>query len=203
MQNCGNQRRREEGNPVPQITLCNVTSSFSLGSSLNIEEIHRIFPRSIFDRKIYGQNAVVLKREKPKMTFLIWKTGKVVCTGAKSIDDARRSVDYLHKILTRAGIAVEKRTEAKIHNLVATTDLGRNVDIEKFLQNIDGQISVMYEPEQFPAAILKIPVNVDTEVTILLYGTGKLVCVGSRTLEYVKDAIAILVSKLKQTRSIP
>lgn len=186
------------------ITICNVTSSFSFGSSLNIKKIHETFPRSIFDKKVFGQNVVVLKTENPKMSFLIWKTGKIVCTGARSIDDAKRSADYLHDILRDAGINVKKKTEAKINNIVATTALGGEVALEKIMQNINknSEIHIIYEPEQFPAAIIKIPVGEDTKVTILLFSTGKLVCVGSRNIENVKRAIRFLVSKMKETKSV-
>ena len=95
-------------------------------------------------------------------------------------------------------------TKAKIHNIVVTTELGKKVYLETFLRGINKnrKIQVMYELEQFPAAIIRFRLDVDTKVTILLYATGKLICVGSRNMQNVFRAIEYLVSMIKQVGSV-
>ena len=189
----------------PSITIQNVVASFSLTPiPLDLEKIHNAFRReSIWDEATFNYGVVVLRVEEPKMSFLIYQTGKVICTGAKSERDARRSDNYLIRRLRSAGFNVEKRTSAKIHNIVATADTSFEVDIEEFLHDISSEkgFKTIYEPEQFPAVIIKLTITRNDKATVLLFGTGKLVCVGLKDHQSIRVAIESIVSKLKPCSS--
>jgi len=122
---------------------------------------------------------------------LIYHTGKIVCTGSKTLEKAERSDKYLLGQFQKAGITAQLKTKAKIQNIVATTALKKPIDIEELLTRMQKrkQIHVTYEPDQFAAAIIKFLLNHDKEATILMFGSGKLVCVGLTDLEQVRSAI--------------
>lgn len=187
----------------PSITIQNVVASFSLTPTpLDLEKIHYAFKKeSIWNEATFNYGVVVLRVKKPKMSFLIYQTGKVICTGAKSERDAQQSDEYLIRRLRRAGFNVKKKTSAKIHNIVATANTGMEVDMEDFLYNVSTVegIQIIYEPEQFPAAIIKFPITRNDKATILLFGTGKLVCVGLKDSKFTQKAIEIVTSKLRLT----
>jgi transcription initiation factor TFIID TATA-box-binding protein len=83
----------------------------------------------------------------------------------------------------------------KIENVVASTSLGVAVKLEKLVANLDG---VEYEPEQFPGLVYRID---DPRVTFLLFGSGKIICTGGRSINDVKRVVSKADKKLKNIKS--
>jgi transcription initiation factor TFIID TATA-box-binding protein len=83
----------------------------------------------------------------------------------------------------------------KIENVVAPTSLGVPVKLEKLVDNLDG---VEYEPEQFPGLVYRID---DPRVTFLLFGSGKIICTGGRSINDVKRAVSKADKKLKNIKT--
>jgi len=83
----------------------------------------------------------------------------------------------------------------KIENVVASTSLGVPVKLEKLVSNLDG---VEYEPEQFPGLVYRID---DPRVTFLLFGSGKIICTGGRSINDVKRAVSKADKKLKNIKT--
>jgi transcription initiation factor TFIID TATA-box-binding protein len=188
---------------MPQIKVQNVVAAFAFKTELDLERIHRLFAKECFfetlsDRR-FNFRLVALRIKEPSMSFLIYKTGKVVCTGAKTIKDAEQSAGYLLYRLRKAGLNIQLKTNAKVENIVATTDLNTSIDLEKFMNKTrkERQFYVIYEPEQFPAAIVKFPVVQGSEATVLLFHSGRLICVGLATYSHIQKAIELLISKLR------
>jgi transcription initiation factor TFIID TATA-box-binding protein len=82
----------------------------------------------------------------------------------------------------------------KIENVVASTSLGVPIKLEKLVSNLDG---VEYEPEQFPGLVYRID---DPRVTFLLFGSGKIICTGGRSINDVKRAVSKAGKKLKNIK---
>jgi transcription initiation factor TFIID TATA-box-binding protein len=82
----------------------------------------------------------------------------------------------------------------KIENVVASTSLGVPIKLEKLVDNLDG---VEYEPEQFPGLVYRID---DPRVTFLLFGSGKIICIGGRSINDVKRAVPKADKKLKNIK---
>jgi transcription initiation factor TFIID TATA-box-binding protein len=187
---------------MPQIKIQNVVATFRLGRKLDLDRIRKAFADECFfetlDNRMYSFRVVALRIRKPKMTLLIYRTGKVVCTGAKSLKDAEQSADCLLDRLRRVGLNIQVEKKAKIQNIVATSDLKTPIDIERFTVKTkkERQFHVIYEPEQFPAAIVRFPIVQGSEATVLIFNSGKLVCVGLSTYGHIQKAIEFLISKL-------
>ena len=109
----------------------------------------------------------------------------MISVGTRSIEEAIRELNLVAKALKA------DMTEPKILNIVATADLGLEVDLES-ISSIR-EIKAIYEPEQFPGAIIKISMGEVNMATILLFASGKLICVGLKNLEYIKEAIEKLL----------
>ena len=112
---------------MTNIKIQNVVATFSLNNTINLEKIREAFFNECFfetlQDKRYTFRVVALRIRKPRITLLIYRTGKVVCTGAKTIEDARQSADYFIKRLRKLGFTATKKLEAQIQNIVATADL--------------------------------------------------------------------------------
>jgi transcription initiation factor TFIID TATA-box-binding protein len=187
---------------IPKMEIRNVVVAFSFEPPLDLEKIREIFTKECFFETIrderYTFRVVALRTEKPRYTFLIYRTGKIVCTGSKNIDEAQRCDEYLLKRFLTAGINTKIKTKAEIQNIVATANLKNPIDIEKLVTDLqkDKQTRIIYEPEQFPAAIIKLPINQTTKATILLFSSGKLVCVGLKTITEIFKVSEKLIQKL-------
>jgi transcription initiation factor TFIID TATA-box-binding protein len=135
---------------------------------------------------------LVFRIKRPKTATLIFNSGKMVCTGAKSEKEARRAVMKVVKELKKGGIIIISKPELKIQNIVASASLGGMVDLEKAAYTLD---RTMYEPEQFPGLIYRMDVP---KVVILLFASGKLVCTGAKQEQDVYDAVQKLHGLLEE-----
>jgi transcription initiation factor TFIID TATA-box-binding protein len=126
---------------------------------------------------------LVFRLKRPKTATLIFNSGKMVCTGAKSEEEARRAVMKVIKELKKGGIIIISKPELKIQNIVASVSLGGVIDLEKAAYTL---AKTMYEPEQFPGLIYRMD---EPKVVILLFASGKLVCTGAKKEQDVYDAV--------------
>jgi transcription initiation factor TFIID TATA-box-binding protein len=126
---------------------------------------------------------LVFRLKRPKTATLIFNSGKMVCTGAKSEIESRRAVMKVVKDLKKGGIIIISKPELKIQNIVASASLGGMIDLEKAAYTLG---KAMYEPEQFPGLIYRMDVP---KVVILLFASGKLVCTGAKKEQDVYDSV--------------
>lgn len=107
----------------------------------------------------------------------------MVCTGAKSEDQARKAVQEVVRRLKKGGIPIKNEAEIEIQNIVASANLGGKVHLEEAARQLPKS---MYEPEQFPGLIHRMA---DPKTVILLFASGKLVCTGAKRESEVYRAV--------------
>jgi transcription initiation factor TFIID TATA-box-binding protein len=139
---------------------------------------------------------LVFRLKRPKTATLIFNSGKMVCTGAKSEKEVRRAVMKVVKELRKSGIIIIGKPELKIVNIVASASLGGRVDLERSAYSLG---RTMYEPEQFPGLIYRMD---EPKVVILIFASGKLVCTGAKKEDDVHEAITKLHKKLEEDELI-
>jgi transcription initiation factor TFIID TATA-box-binding protein len=137
---------------------------------------------------------VVYRMKKPRASFLIFSTGKSTCTGTASEKDAREAIDNMLKLLKDMGINV-KIPKIEIQNIVASTKLDTRFDIDKMAFDLENS---EYEPETFPGLVYKM----EGSVTFLIFSTGKIVCVGARSIKDIKESFDRLVKKLRKIKAL-
>ena len=99
----------------------------------------------------------------------------MVCTGAKSEKQARSVVNKVVRELKNNGIIILNKPKTVIVNMVASGDLGLQVDLEIAADVLE---NVMYKPEQFPGMVVRMS---DPKVVFLVFATGKCVCTGAKS----------------------
>ncbi len=125
----------------------------------------------------------MLRLNKPKTATLIFSSGKMVCTGAKSESEVYKAVKNIIKLLKSHGIEIKGEPIIEIQNIVASANLKALVDLEKAAYLLE---NAMYEPEQFPGLIYRMK---SPRVVLLIFSSGKIVCTGARKEEEVKEAV--------------
>lgn len=161
---------------------------------MNLEKIAERVPHAEYSPEQFP--GLVLRIPKPKTATLIFSSGKMVCTGAKSEKEVRRAVNTIIGLLRNHGIEVKGGPIIEIQNIVASANLKALVDLERAAYLLENS---MYEPEQFPGLIYRMD---GPKVVLLIFSSGKVVCTGARREEEVQEAINKLYDKLDQLQAL-
>ncbi|KYH40261.1 MAG: TATA-box binding protein [Candidatus Bathyarchaeota archaeon B26-1] len=178
----------------PIIKIENVVASATLNQRVDLNAVVRGYPGVEYRPEQFP--GLVFRLKKPKTATLIFNSGKMVCTGAKSEKEAKRAVLKVVRELKKSGIVIIGKPELKIQNIVASANLGGLIDLEKSAYALG---KTMYEPEQFPGLIYRMD---DPKVVILLFASGKLVCTGAKKESEVYEAVKKLHKRLEEENLI-
>jgi len=156
----------------PIISIENVVASADVMQKMDLDDITRKFPDVEYHPDQFP--GLVFRLKIPKTATLIFTSGKMVCTGSKSEEMARKAVKTVVQNLRKGGIKIKKDAIVTIQNMVASINLGGKIHLEQAARTLPRS---MYEPEQFPGLIHRM---VDPKTVILLFSSGKLVCTGAK-----------------------
>jgi len=172
------------------INIENVVASATLDQRIDLLAIMKVFRNVEYRPKQFP--GLVFRLKRPKTATLIFASGKMVCTGSKSEQQARAAVRKVVRELQNNGIIILSKPKIVIQNIVASANLGGSIDLEMAVATLE---NVMYEPEQFPGLILRMSAP---KVVMLLFASGKLVCTGAKNEEMVKEAVDALSKMLEE-----
>ncbi len=172
------------------IRIENVVASATLNQRVDLNAVVKGYPGVEYRPEQFP--GLVFRLKRPKTATLIFNSGKMVCTGAKSEKEAKRAVMKVIRELKKSGIIIIGKPELKIQNIVASANLSGLIDLERSAYSLG---RTMYEPEQFPGLIYRMDVP---KVVILLFASGKLVCTGAKQEEDVYEAVSKLHKKLEE-----
>jgi transcription initiation factor TFIID TATA-box-binding protein len=176
------------------IKIQNVVSAATLNQKVDLNAIVKGYPGVEYRPEQFP--GLVFKLKRPKTATLIFNSGKMVCTGAKSEKESRRAVMTVVKELKKGGIIIIGKPDLKVVNIVASVRLGGKVDLEKAVTTLG---KTMYEPEQFPGLIYRMD---EPKVVILIFASGNLVCTGGKKEQDVYDAVHKLHRILEEQQLI-
>ena len=176
------------------IKIQNVVAAATLNQKVDLNAVVKSFPGVEYRPEQFP--GLVFRIRRPKTATLIFNSGKMVCTGARSESEARRAVMTVVKELKKSGIVIIRKPDLKVVNIVASARLGGNVDLEKAVITLG---KTMYEPEQFPGLIYRMD---EPKVVILIFASGNLVCTGAKKEQDVYDAVHKLHGNLEEQNLI-
>jgi transcription initiation factor TFIID TATA-box-binding protein len=174
------------------VSIENVVASASINQRVDLNQITKNFPDVEYHPEQFP--GLVFRLKTPKTATLIFSSGKMVCTGAKSEKQSREAVQEVVRRLKKGGIPIENEAEIVIQNMVASANLGGKVHLEEAARQLPKS---MYEPEQFPGLIHRMP---DPKTVILLFASGKLVCTGAKRESDVHRAVHNLHVMLEEKK---
>ncbi len=174
----------------PIVSVENVVASASVDQKLDLIEITEKFPDTEYHPEQFP--GLVFRLKTPRTATLIFRTGKMVCAGAKSEDMAIKAVNTVVQKLRKGKVKVKKNAIITVQNMVAAINLGGKIHLEKAARTLPRS---MYEPEQFPGLIHRM---LDPKTVILLFASGKLVCTGAKKESDVYRSVHNLHSLLEE-----
>ena len=180
----------ERPDPRETIELQNVVASTGIEQELALESVAMDLRGADFDPDNFP--GVVYRTEDPRATTLLFRSGKMVSTGASSVEGVHTVLDSVFDDLRELGIEIVDEPEVTVQNVVASADLGQRLNLNAIAIGL-GLENVEYEPEQFPGLVYRLD---DPSVVVLLFGSGKAVVAGGTTREVVERAVEVVESQL-------
>ncbi len=156
----------------PIVSIENVVASASVDQKIDLIDLQKKFPDTEYHPEQFP--GLVFRLKTPRTATLIFRTGKMVCTGSKSEEMAIKAVRTVVQKLRKGGIKIKKDAVIVVQNIVAAINLGGKIHLEQAARTLPRS---MYEPEQFPGLIHRM---LDPKTVILLFASGKLVCTGAK-----------------------
>ncbi|KAI9831835.1 MAG: TATA-box-binding protein [Phylliscum demangeonii] len=173
-------------------TLQNIVATVNLDCRLDLKTIALHARNAEYNPKRFA--AVIMRIREPKTTALIFASGKMVVTGAKSEDDSKLASRKYARIIQKLGFNA-KFTDFKIQNIVGSCDI-------KFPIRLEGLASrhhhfSSYEPELFPGLIYRM---IKPKIVLLIFVSGKIVLTGAKVREEIYQAFEMIYPVLSDFR---
>ncbi|XP_014213204.1 TATA-box-binding protein [Copidosoma floridanum] len=180
------------GKELLEPQLQNVVSTVNLGCELRLTYINTRTRNSEYNPARF--TGLIMRIRNPKATALIFRSGKLVCTGARCEEDSFLASKKFARIIQKIGFPV-KFSEFKIQNIVATADVKFPIKLE-YLNSMHQQFS-SYEPELYPGLIYRM---ILPRVVLLIFVNGKVVLTGAKNRQELKDALGNIYPILRSFR---
>lgn len=172
--------------------LQNIVSTVNLGCKLDLKRIALHARNAEYNPKRFA--AVIMRIREPRTTALIFSSGKMVCTGAKSEDESRLAARKYARIVQKLGFDA-KFLDFKIQNMVGSCDVKFPIRLEGLVLT-HSQFS-SYEPELFPGLIYRM---VKPRIVLLIFVSGKVVLTGAKVRNEILEAFENIYPILKGFR---
>ena len=172
-----------------QVKVENVVAFVSLGKTISLNKLVANLESAEYEPEQFP--GLVYRTTEPRAAALIFSSGKIVCTGAKSIDKAKEAVHKVVDKIREAGISLPTKFDIQVENIVASSKIKAKLNLEEITFSLE---NAEYEPEQFPGLVYRIP---KPRVAFLLFSSGKIICTGAHTLSDIHDALNKLKEKLE------
>ncbi|MEB2793760.1 MAG: TATA-box-binding protein [Caldisphaeraceae archaeon] len=189
----GKNEIEEKGNK-PTVKIENIVATVILDTQLDLNLIETRIPDVDYNPDQFP--GLVYRLQSPKITALIFKSGKMVVTGAKSVKQLVWAVKTILKKLLVKGVPMQGKPQIQIQNIVASANLNVIVDLEKAAYTL---AKSMYEPEQFPGLIYRME---KPRVVLLIFSSGKMVITGAKRESEVEDAVFGIYDILSKNQCI-
>lgn len=185
-------KKNKEQKSKREIEVVNIVVSASLGHDVPLEKMAATLSNTEYNPEQFP--GLVLRIKEPKTSALIFSSGKIVCTGARSMEKVHESIRKIMKSLEKINVKIKEEPKVTIQNIVASGSIGMDLNLNILAMKLD---NTEYEPEQFPGLVYKLS---DQKATFLLFSNGKIVCTGTKSEQEVNQAVDKLIDNLKKVK---
>ena len=174
------------------IEVVNIVVSSNLEHDVPLEKMAATLSNTEYNPEQFP--GLVIRIKDPKTSALIFSSGKIVCTGARSMDKVEKSIERIIESLKKIGVNIKIKPVVHVQNIVASGSIGMDLNLNTLAMKLE---NTEYEPEQFPGLVYKL---IEAKATFLLFSNGKVVCTGTKSEDEVHAALDKLVENLKKVR---
>ena len=178
--------------PTDTIRVENVVASSKVGQELDLETLADDLSGASFDPDQFP--GLVYRTQEPKTSILVFRSGKVVTTGAGSKDDVGEALSKFFSDLSSLELDVPDNPDFTVQNMVSSAAMGDSLNLNAITIGL-GLENVEYEPEQFPGLVYRLD---DPEVVLLMFGSGKIVITGATSHDNALQAFSNVRAELEE-----
>jgi transcription initiation factor TFIID TATA-box-binding protein len=175
---------------MTKITVENIIAYSKIADELDIHKIAEKIPGFMYDPSEFL--GLTLKLDVPNVAILLLPNGKLICTGAKKIEDIEYSIKYVVNKIKNIGVKIKSKTDIEIQNIVASFNFEKQLNLDLISKTLMLE-NTSFEPEEFPGLIYKMD---DLGAILLIFSSGKVVCTGVKNLEDASKAIDTMKEKI-------
>lgn len=184
-------------NMVASARLTDTIDLHDVASTLDAAEVYEAeqFPGMVYrvGEATHGEGA-------PKVCLLLFGSGRVVATGAKSYEDVVTAMNYIVDDLNANDFTLWefKEEDILVQNIVMTYNYGHTLHLHDLVLTLPFE-RCEYEPEQFPGLIFRLK---ETSGVCLIFSSGKCVVTGTKSPEEAIAAVEELKGVLDEIRGV-
>ncbi len=93
----------------PKITIQNIVASGDLHTNIDLNMAAVVMEYAMYEPEVFP--GLIYRMQDPKTVFLIFSTGRIVCTGGKTKEIVAQAVRKLHQEVKEYGVAKEEGEE--------------------------------------------------------------------------------------------
>ncbi len=179
-----------ETNTEKSLQIVNIVVSSSLEHTIPLEKMAATLSNTEYNPEQFP--GLVIRIKEPKTSALIFSSGKIVCTGARSLQKVEESIQKIIESLQKIGIKITIKPKITVQNMVASGSIGMALNLNSLAMKLP---NTEYEPEQFPGLVYKL---IEAKATFLLFSNGKVVCTGTKSEAEAIQALDKLIVILKK-----
>ncbi len=172
-----------------QIKVENVVAFTALGKDISLTRLVEKIEDVEYEPEQFP--GLVYRIKDPRAAALIFSSGKIVCTGARSIEMSKEAMHKIVDRLRKTGLRLPKTFNIQIENIVASSKIDAKLNLEEIAFSLE---NAEYEPEQFPGLVYRIR---EPRVAFLLFSSGKIICTGAHDIKDIYTALNKLKERLE------
>src|SRR3989338_5496951 len=111
------------------IQIVNIVVSSSLGHDIPLEKMAATLSNTEYNPEQFP--GLVIRIKEPKTSALIFSSGKIVCTGARTMHNVEESIKKIIKSLEKIKVKITVKPVIKIQNIVAAGSIGMDLNLNK------------------------------------------------------------------------
>ena len=170
---------------LKQPSIHNVVITTNTGGHLDLPFLARNLPNANYNPKRFA--AVIIRQRVPYTTALLFTTGKIVCTGAPTVEMAHTALISFVNMLRKIHVAVQYTT-FQVVNIVGASGFVQP-DAVLRLNSLRNDHAVEYEPELFPGLSKRFRMIDGTSVMVIIFSSGKMILTGNRYVSHLTEVL--------------
>ena len=168
----------------------NIVATTSLEKPVPLTKLAKTNPNTEYNPDTFP--GLVLRIKEPKSAVLVFSSGKLVCTGTKSVAQVKEVVEEVIKQLKKISVNVTVKPKITVQNIVASGTINLKLNLNYLALEME---NTEYEPEQFPGLVYKL---IEPNATFLLFSNGKLVCTGTKNKQELDTSMEMVLKNVKE-----
>ena len=99
----------------PEITIQNIVASGDLHTFIDLNKAAIVMENSMYEPEVFP--GLIFRMKEPKTVFLIFSTGKVVCTGAKDKKIVKEAFSILNREVRELGVTRKNEEDSEYQDI--------------------------------------------------------------------------------------